>query len=261
MKALAIASTGMTAQQLNLDVIANNIANINTTGFKRARAEFSDLVYLPERLKGAAARAGGAIVPEGAHVGLGVKPTAVRNLHLQGTLDSTGNQLDLALSGKGWFQIEGPDGEAVYTRAGAFNTNAEGEIVTADGLRLLPGMTVPENTTGLVVNRSGEVLAQVAGSDAPETLGQILLASFANEAGLDPLGDNLFRPTAASGDPVDGVPGDPGFGDVLQGYLEDSNVDPVREIADMITAQRAYEMNSKVVQAADEMLSVTARLK
>ena len=261
MKALAIASTGMSAQQLNLDVIANNIANINTTGFKRARAEFSDLVYLPERLKGAASRAGGAVVPEGAHVGLGVKPTAVRNLHVQGTLDSTGNTLDLALSGQGWFQVEGPTGETLFTRAGAFNTNAEGEIVTADGLRLLPGMTVPENTTALVVNRSGEVLAQVAGGGEPENLGQILVATFPNQAGLDPLGGNLFRTTAASGDPVDGVPGDPGFGAVMQGYLEDSNVDPVREIADMITAQRAYEMNSKVVQAADEMLSVTARLR
>ena len=260
MKALSIAATGMHAQQLNLDVIANNIANINTTGFKRARAEFSDLVYLPERLKGTGG-AGGATVPEGAHVGLGTKPVAVRNLHVQGTLDSTGNALDLAVTGKGWFAIEGPNGETLYSRAGAFNTSADGEIVTADGLRLSPGITVPENTGAVVIDQRGEVFARVAGDPDPQSLGRIVLATFTNEAGLEPLGSNLFAPTAASGDPIDGVPGDPGFGEVLQGYLEDSNVDPMREIADMITAQRAYEMNSKVVQAADEMMGVAARLR
>ena len=261
MKALAIAATGMTAQQLNLDVIANNIANINTTGFKRARAEFTDLVYTPERLKGATLTAGGPRVPEGAHVGLGVKPTAVRTLHIQGTLDSTGNRLDVAIQGRGWLAIEGPSGETLYTRAGSFNTNANGEIVTADGLLVQPGMSVPTDATAILIDRSGLVSAQVAGRAEPEEIGQITLAAFANEAGLDPLGDNLFRPTAASGDAVEGVPGDPGFGTLLQGYLEDSNVDPVREISDMITAQRAYEMNSKVVQAADEMMSVTARMR
>ena len=261
MKALAIAATGMTAQQLNLDVIANNIANINTTGFKRARAEFTDLVYTPERLKGATLTAGGPLVPEGAHVGLGVKPTAVRNLHIQGTLDSTGNKLDVAIQGRGWLPVEGPNGETLYTRAGSFNTNAAGEIVTADGLLVEPGMTVPTDATAILIDRSGLVSAQVAGRAEPEEIGQITLAAFANESGLDPLGDNLFRPTAASGDAVEGVPGDPGFGTLLQGYLEDSNVDPVREISDMITAQRAYEMNSKVVQAADEMMSVMARMR
>ena len=261
MKALAIAATGMNAQQLNLDVIANNIANINTTGFKRARAEFSDLLYQAERPKGAQSVNGAATVPEGVHVGLGTKPVAVRNLHLQGTLDATGNPLDLALSGEGWFHVEGPGGETLYSRAGAFNTNAQGEIVTVDGLRVEPAITVPENTTAIVVDRTGRVFARVAGEEAPQGLGQLLLSTFANEAGLDPLGDNLFRPTAASGEPVSGVPGDPGFGTVLQGYLEDSNVDPVREISDLITAQRAYEMNSKVVQAADEMMSVVARLR
>lgn len=261
MKALAIAATGMNAQQLNLDVIANNIANINTTGFKRSRAEFTDLVYQPERLKGASLTAGGPRVPEGAHVGLGVKPTAVRALHIQGTLDSTGNRLDVAIQGRGWFPVEGPNGETLYTRAGSFNTNADGEIVTADGLLVQPGMTVPVDTTAILIDRSGLVSAQVAGRAEPEELGQITLAAFANESGLDPLGDNLFRPTAASGEAVEGVAGDPGFGTLLQGYLEDSNVDPVREISDMITAQRAYEMNSKVVQAADEMMGITARMR
>ena len=261
MKALAIAATGMNAQQLNLDVIANNIANINTTGFKRARAEFTDLVYQPERLKGATLAAGGPFVPEGAHVGLGVKPTAVRNLHLQGTLDATGNRFDVALQGRGWFPIEGANGETLYTRAGSFNTNANGEIVTVDGLRVRPGLAVPADATEVVIDRSGLVSARIAGGGDLEEIGQITLSTFSNEAGLDPLGDNLFLPTAASGEAVEGVPGDPGFGTLLQGYLEDSNVDPVREISDMITAQRAYEMNSKVVQAADEMLSVTARLR
>ena len=261
MRALAIAATGMTAQQLNLDVIANNIANINTTGFKRSRAEFSDLVYQAERLKGTSAPGDGSVVPEGAHVGLGTKPTAVRKLHLQGTLDSTGNRLDLAVSGAGWFQVEGPNGETHYTRAGSFNTNAEGEIVTADGLRVQPGITVPPNTTQLTIGTDGTVQAMVAGEGVPRELGRMTLSAFVNESGLDPLGDNLFRPTAASGDPVDGAPGDPGFGTLMQGFLEDSNVDPVREISDMITAQRAYEMNSKVVQAADEMMSVTARMR
>ena len=261
MKALAIAATGMNAQQLNLDVIANNIANINTTGFKRARAEFSDLVYQPERLKGASLTAGGPLVPEGAHVGLGVKPTAVRNLHLQGTLDATGNRLDVALQGEGWFPIEGPNGDTLYTRAGSFNTNADGEIVTVDGLRVRPGLTVPTEATEVVIDRTGLVSVRIAGAAGTQEIGQITLAAFSNDAGLDPLGDNLFRPTAASGEAVEGVPGDPGFGTLLQGYLEDSNVDPVREISDMITAQRAYEMNSKVVQAADEMMSVVARMR
>ena len=261
MKALAIAATGMNAQQLNLDVIANNIANINTTGYKRARAEFSDLLYLAERPKAVRAASGDGIVPEGAHVGLGVKPTAVRHMHQQGTLDATGNKLDLALQGPGWLNVEGPGGETLFTRAGALNTNAEGEIVTPDGLRILPALTVPENATDIIVGRDGTVSVRLAGQDAPNELGRLRLSTFANEAGLDRLGDNLARPTVASGDPVDGAAGEVGFATVLQGYLEDSNVDPVREISDLITAQRAYEMNSKVVQAADEMMSVVARMR
>ena len=261
MKALAIAATGMNAQQLNLDVIANNIANINTSGYKRARAEFSDILYVAERPKAATERLDGSVVPEGAHVGLGVKTSAVRHMHAQGTLDATGNRYDLALQGEGWFNIEGPDGETLYTRAGAFNTNAVGELVTVDGLRVLPVITLPEETLSVTVGRDGTVTAQVAGDGEPQELGQITLSTFANEAGLDRLGDNLSRPTAASGEPVDGIAGSSGIATVLQGYLEDSNVDPVREISDLITAQRAYEMNSKVVQAADEMMSVVARMR
>jgi flagellar basal-body rod protein FlgG len=259
MKALAIAATGMNAQQTNLEVIANNIANINTTGFKRARAEFSDLLYQTERLQGVPNRANDNIVPEGASIGLGVKTTAIRNLHIQGSLTATGNKFDLALTGNGWFQVQGADGETLYTRAGAFNTNANGELVTADGYLVDPAITVPADTVEVVVNKTGQVFARIDGQTALQELGQLTLANFANEAGLEPLGDNLFKETAASGPANTGVPGDPGFADVEQGYLENSNVDPVKEITELISAQRAYEMNSKVIQAADEMAAVVSK--
>ena len=259
MKALSIAATGMSAQQTNLEVIANNIANINTTGFKRARAEFSDLLYQAERLQGVPERANQNIVPEGANIGLGVKTTAVRNLHTQGSLTNTGNELDLALVGKGWFEIEGADGEILYTRAGAFNTNANGQLVTVDGFPVMPEIVVPNNTVEVVVNKSGQVFARVEGQAELQELGQLTLATFANEAGLAPIGNNLFRETAASGPATVGVPGDPGFATVEQGYLEDSNVDPVKEITDLISAQRAYEVNSKVITAADEMAATVTQ--
>jgi flagellar basal-body rod protein FlgG len=259
MKALSIAATGMNAQQTNLEVIANNIANINTTGFKRARAEFSDLLYQVDRLQGVPNRANDSIVPEGASIGLGVKTTAIRNLHIQGSLVSTGNKFDLALTGPGWFQIEGSDGETLYTRAGAFNTNANGDLVTADGYAVQPAITVPADAVQIVVNKTGQVFAQIDGQAELQDLGQLTLASFANEAGLAPLGDNLFQETAASGPANVGVPGDPGLATIQQGYLESSNVDPVKEITELIAAQRAYEMNSKVIQAADEMAAVVSK--
>jgi flagellar basal-body rod protein FlgG len=259
MKALAIAATGMNAQQTNLEVIANNIANINTTGFKRARAEFSDLLYQVERLQGVPNRANAAVVPEGANIGLGVKTSAIRNLHVQGALTSTGNKFDLALMGNGWFQIEGADGQTLYTRAGAFNTNATGQLVTVDGFSVVPAIVVPENTVEVIVNATGQVFARVDGQLELAQLGQLSLATFANEAGLAPLGDNLFRETEASGPANAGVPGDPGFATVQQGYLEASNVDPVKEITELISAQRAYEMNSKVIKAADEMAAVISQ--
>jgi flagellar basal-body rod protein FlgG len=256
MKALAIAATGMNAQQTNLEVIANNIANINTTGYKRARAEFSDLLYQVDRMKGVPSRANQNLVPEGASIGLGVKMTAVRNVHTQGSLASTGNRLDLALVGSGWFQVESPDGETFYTRAGAFNTNATGQVVTVDGSPLVPGITVPQNTVEVVVNKTGQVFARIGGEIELQELGQLTIATFANDAGLAPLGDNLFQETPASGPANVGVPGDPGFATIEQGYLESSNVDPVKEITELISAQRAYEMNSKVITAADEMAAV-----
>lgn len=253
MKALAIAATGMNAQQTNLEVIANNIANINTTGFKRARAEFSDLLYQAERLQGVPNRANQAIVPEGSHIGLGVKTSAIRNVHLQGNLVNTGNKLDIALAGQGWFEIEGANGEALYTRAGSFNTNAEGQLVTVDGYLVAGGIVIPDNAVEIVVNKSGQFFARYDDRVELEDLGQLTLSNFSNEAGLAPLGDNLFQETAASGPAIAGVPGDPGFATTEQYYLESSNVDPVKEITELISAQRAYEMNSKVIKAADEM--------
>jgi len=259
LKALSIAATGMSAQQTNLEVIANNIANINTTGFKRARAEFSDLLYQVERLQGVPERANQNIVPEGANIGLGVKTAAVRNVHVQGSLTNTGNKLDVALVGKGWFQIEGADGEPLYSRAGAFNTNANGELVTVDGFAVMPAIVVPANAVEVIINKSGQVFARVDGQANLQDLGQLTLANFSNEAGLAPIGNNLFRETPASGPATIGVPGDPGFATVEQGYLEASNVDPVKEITELISAQRAYEMNSKVIKAADEMAATVTQ--
>jgi flagellar basal-body rod protein FlgG len=251
MRALAIAATGLAAQQLNLDVISKNMANINTTGFKRARAEFTDLLYQAERMQGVPIRGGQNPVPEGAQVGLGVRAAAIRQVQTQGALNQTGNKLDLALNGPGWFQIIGADGGTLYTRSGAFNLSPTGEIVTLDGYTVDPTITVPPNITDLTINESGQVVAQT--STGSTVLGQLTLATFVNDAGLEPLGGNLYRQTSASGDPTVGVAGDPGFASIHQGYLEDSNVDPVKEITELISAQRAYEMNSKVIQAADEM--------
>lgn len=259
MKALTIAATGMNAQQLNLEVIANNIANINTTGYKRAKAEFSDLLYQAERTAGVPNAANQSVIPEGAMVGLGVQTAAVRNLHLQGALNQTGNPYDVAMVGRGWFQIQNPAGETLYSRAGAFNINGTGQLVTLDGNMVEPNIVVPTDAIEVKITESGQVFAKMADQTQLTNLGQLQIANFANEAGLEPLGDNLFRQTEASGDAVVGVPGDPGFGTLKQGYLESSNVDPVKEITDLITAQRAYEMNSKVIQAADEMAAVVSK--
>ncbi|MGV7034632.1 flagellar basal-body rod protein FlgG [Methylobacterium symbioticum] len=259
MRALAIAATGMSAQQLNLEVIANNIANLNTTGFKGARAEFTDLLYQAERQSGVPNQAGQEAIPEGAMLGLGVRAAAIRNLHRQGSLANTGNQLDLAVNGRGYFQITNPNGEINYTRAGAFNKNAAGQLVTLEGYLVDPAILIPNNTTELTVNQSGQVFAKVDGQVALQQLGQITLANFANEAGLEPLGNGLYRETPASGQPVVGNPGDVSYGKLQQGYLEGSNVDPVKEITSLITAQRSFEMNSKVIQAADEMAGTVSK--
>lgn len=259
MRALSIAATGMSAQQLNVEVIANNIANINTTGYKRTRAEFTDLLYQMERVQGVPAQSGEDMIPEGAQLGLGTRLSAIRLLNIQGPLADTGNQLDLAINGPGWFQVTSPAGETLYSRAGAFNLSATGQIVTADGYPIEPALTVPAGTTGVEINQTGEVFAKVEGEADPVAVGQITLANFTNPAGLTALGGNLFQPTEASGPAVTGLPGDVSFGKVQQGYLENSNVDPVKEITELISAQRAYEMNSKVIQAADDMAGVVSK--
>jgi len=259
MRALSIAATGMSAQQLNVEVIANNIANINTTGYKRTRAEFTDLLYQVERVQGVPVQSGDGVVPEGAQLGLGTRLSAIRLLNLQGPLADTGNQLDLALNGSGWFQVTNPNGETLYTRAGAFNISASGQIVTADGYPVEPALTVPPGTTKIEINQTGEVFARIEGDAELVFVGQITLANFTNPAGLNALGSNLFQPTDASGPATTGLPGDPSFGKLQQGYLENSNVDPVREITELISAQRAYEMNSKVIQAADDMSGVVSK--
>ncbi len=209
MRALSIAATGMNAQQTNLEVISNNIANINTTGFKRARAEFTDLLYQTERQAGIANNANGSIVPEGVNIGLGVKTAAVRNLHEQGQLQSTSNPFDVAIVGKGWFQVQAADGSTVYTRDGAFNVNETGQLVTLSGALVIPNITVPIDAKNITINNSGQVFATLGNANQATQLGQLTVATFINDAGLDAMGDNLFRQTAASGDPTVGVPNDP----------------------------------------------------
>lgn len=253
MKALAIAATGMTAQQTNVEVIANNIANLSTTGFKRARAEFSDLMYQAHRRQGTTTTEGGNVVPAGVEVGLGVKPTAVVRIMSQGNMQLTSNPLDIALEGRGFLHVTLADGTDAYTRAGSLGKTPEGLIVTSDGHEVAPGITIPENTREITINRGGEVIVLLDGETEPQTIGRLELATFVNEAGLEALGDNLFRVTGASGDAIQGFPGDAGYATVRQGYVESSNVDSVTEITSLITAQRAYEMNSKVIETADQM--------
>jgi flagellar basal-body rod protein FlgG len=258
---LSIAATGMLAQQMNVEVISNNIANMNTTGFKRQRAEFQDLLYQSHERVGSTSSDSGTIVPSGVQIGLGVKTAAVYTISEQGNLQSTDNPMDMAINGNGYFQILLPSGETAYTRAGSFQLSPTGEIVTTDGYTVQPSITIPANAVNVTVNASGEVLVNVAGSIAEQNVGQLQLASFANPAGLDPRGDNLFLETSASGTATTGTPGGTGYGSILQGFLETSNVNTVTEITNLISAQRAYEMNSKVIQTSDEMLSTINRLR
>ncbi len=255
MRSMDIAATGMLAQQLNVEVISNNIANLNTTAFKRNRAEFQDLLYQTQRRVGSNSSDQGTIVPAGVQIGIGVKAAAVYRITEQGNMSPTNNPLDVAIQGRGYFQIKQPDGTTVFTRAGSFQLSPTGEIVTADGLVVEPGITVPANTTFLAINASGQVLATIAGQVAPQTVGQFELATFANEAGLSNLGNNLLAETPASGNAVTGAPSSVGFGNLQQGFLETSNVNVVSEITNLITAQRSYEMNSKVIQVSDQMSS------
>jgi flagellar basal-body rod protein FlgG len=261
MRSLAIGATGMLAQQLNVETISNNIANSTTTGFKRQRAEFQDLLYQNFRRIGSTSSDAGTIVPTGVQVGAGVRVAAVARVLEQGNLTVTDNKLDLAINGNGYFQIQLPSGDTAYTRAGNFKLSAEGIVVTADGYPVLPNITIPADAVDIAVNPSGEVLVKTDGQVTPANVGQIQFATFANAGGLEAVGDNLFLETPASGGAVAGNPGAPGFGRLVQGALETSNVNIVQEITTLITAQRAYEMNSKVIKTTDEMMQTTGQLR
>ncbi|QSF55508.1 flagellar basal-body rod protein FlgG [Brevundimonas fontaquae] len=261
MRALRTAASGMAAQQLNVEVISNNIANMNTVGFKKQRAEFQDLLYQNVERMGAQSSASGTVVPTGIQIGAGVKAGAVYRVTEQGTPQMTGNPYDMAIDGKGYFQISLPSGEKAYTRAGNLQVNPEGQMVTDDGYLLEPAITIPQDATKVSISKTGLVQVTQAGQPAPTTVGQIELASFFNEAGLEAIGDNLLLETAASGPAIVGTPGDAGYGQIMQAYTEASNVDAVAEISALIVAQRAYEMNSKVISTADQMLSVASQVK
>ena len=260
MRALYTAATGMAAQELNVQVISNNIANLRTTGFKKQRAAFQDLIYDHVRRVGAQASDQGTILPVGVDIGGGVKTVGTPRLMSQGTLAATGNDLDIAIRGEGFFKIQMPDGTYTYTRDGSFQMDAQGRIVNAQGNPVQPTITIPQNSTGITVNAQGQVSVVLPGSTTPTTLGQIGLTRFINKAGLQPIGDYLFTDTPASGPPQDGVANADGYGDMQQGNLEQANVEVVTEISDLIAAQRAYEMNAKVISAADQMLQSAAAL-
>ena len=260
MRALSIASTGMLAQQTNVEVIANNLANMNTTGFKEQRSEFQDLLYQNVMTPGAQTSDQGTFAPNGIQIGAGVKTAATYRITTQGDLTSTSNPYDVAVQGPGYFRVQQADGTDGYTRAGNFSLSPQGQLVTQDGMLVQPGIAIPANTISVQINAQGQVNATVAGNSTPQTVGQLELTRFPNEAGLNATGGNILLETAASGSPQAGVPGSPGYGTVQQGFLETSNVNSVNEITSLITAQRAYEMNSKVITAADQMLQQTSQM-
>jgi flagellar basal-body rod protein FlgG len=260
MRALDTAATGMAAQDLKVQVIAGNIANMGTTGFKSQRAEFQDLIYEHVQRIGAQASDQGNILPVGIELGSGVKTVGTPRLMTQGTLSQTGNTLDVAVQGDGFFKIQMPDGTFSYTRDGSFQMDSQGRVVTAEGNLVQPTITIPQNSTGLTISPQGQVSVTLPGTTTSTILGQFTLTRFINNAGLQAQGDNLFTATPASGTPQDGQPGTDGSGTLLQGSLEQSNVEAVTEISNLIAAQRAYEMNSKVITAADEMLQTTSQL-
>ena len=261
MRSLSIAATGMVAQQRNVEVVSNNLANMNTTAYMRRRTEFQDLLYQNLRRVGTTSSDAGTVVPSGVQIGLGVKLAAVYRIHEQGNLSATDNTFDLAIQGKGFFQVLMPNGDTAYTRDGTFQLNGQGEVVTHDGFKLLPSISVPSNAVDVTINSSGEVLAKIEGKVTPEKKGQVQIAVFPNDAGLEAIGDNLLLETPASGTASTGAPATPGFGSILQGFLETSNVNAVEEITNLISAQRAYEMNSKVIQTSDEMMGTLTALR
>ena len=254
-RALSIAATDMLAQQTNVEVISNNIANMNTTAYTKRRTEFNDLLYQDLRRVGSTSSDAGTIVPAGVQLGLGVKTASVYRISSQGSLLSTDNSLDVAVQGKGYFQVTLPSGETAYTRDGSFQLSPTGQVVTHDGFLVQGVAAIPVDAISISINPQGQVFYKQDGVITPAQAGQFQIANFPNEAGLEAKGDNLFLNTPASGQATVGTPGTPGFGTILQGFLETSNVNVVSEITDLISAQRAYEMNSKVIKTADEMAS------
>jgi flagellar basal-body rod protein FlgG len=261
MRSLEIGATGMQAQQLNVDVISNNIANMTTTGYKRQLIDFKDLMYQNILRPGAQSSDQNTILPSGLQLGLGVKMNATYRINEQGPIQITNNPLDLALNGNGFFQITQPDGTISYTRSGVFQLNQDGEIVTTQGYRLEPVISVPNNAVSVSINNNGQVFAQLSGQTALQNLGQIQIANFANPAGLEAQGQSLLRETEASGAPLTNNPGTENFATVMQGALENSNVNIVDEITHLISAQRAYEMNSNVIQTSNQMLQTISQLR
>lgn len=259
MRALFTAATGMNAQQVRIDAISNNLANVNTTGFKSARAEFQDLFYETLRAPGAQ-QSDGSSLPTGVQVGHGVRFVSTDRVFHQGEMVNTGQSLDLAIEGDGFFQVQRPTGETAYTRDGSLKLDGDGNLVTSQGLALIPAVTLPTDAQDVTILDDGTVTARLAGSVDSTTLGQLDLARFTNPAGLRALGGNLFAPTDASGDPEIGTPEQDGFGGVSQGFLESSNVNIAEELVQMILAQRAFELNSRVIQAGDEMMQTVAQV-
>ena len=261
MQALNIAATGMLVQQMNVEVISNNIANMNTTGFKRQRAEFQDMLYQTQRRVGSGTSSSDTVAASGIQVGAGVRAAGTYRISEQGSVTQTGNRYDLAIDGKGYFRVRLPSGQEGYTRAGSFQLSDQGELVTAEGYTIEPGVAIPQGAIDVAITPTGEVQAKLDGQSAFQTVGQIDLATFPNEAGLEAIGGNIVLESAASGAPNIGQPGADGFGSLSQGFVEASNVNPVAEITALITAQRAYEMNSRVIKAADEMLAAANQVR
>lgn len=261
MRALSIGATGLAAQETNVNVISNNIANMNTIGYKRQVAEFQDLLYQDMERAGAQSSGTGTVVPTGIQIGAGVETGGVTRINEQGGLTQTSNQLDVAINGEGYFQVLLPSGETAYTRAGNFSVNQNGQLVTAQGYTVQPAISIPQGVTAVTISPTGQVQVTQGGVITPAVVGQMELATFINPAGLEATGENLFLATASSGAAVVADPGSVGVGSVKQGYTEASNVDAVTEITNLISAQRAYEMNSKVITTADQMLSTTSQLK
>lgn len=261
MKALQIAATGMAAQQMKVDVVSNNLANMSTTGYNPRRADFADLTYQQMSRPGSVTAADGSMLPTGIQIGLGVRPAAVSVVVGQGTLEATGADLDVAIDGNGYIEVQMPSGQTGYTRDGALKRSAEGLIVTSDGYPVVPGITIPSDARGLTISPSGEVWADFADRVDPELIGQLTISSFPNEKGLEAIGSNLFLESPASGAAFSGIPGVDGLGTLRHGYLEGSSVDAVREVTELIKAQRGYELNAKVITAADQMLAATTQVR